>query len=139
MRTNRQSKTMRTGARASRRGSILVVVLWIVFGLITITLYFANSMTFELRASDNRTANIEASYAIDAARRYITCVLSNLNAPGVIPDPQSYLREGVQVGNAKYWLLGRTNLADGNITATTPLTFALIDEASKLNLNATWV
>ena len=40
--------------RAARRGSTLVIVLWIAFGLVSITLYFAHSMIFELRASDNR-------------------------------------------------------------------------------------
>src|SRR5260221_5743867 len=120
--------------RAAHRGSVLVVVMWIVFGLISLTLYFASSMTFELRASDNRIAGLEADQAIEAARRYITCVLSNLNSPGVIPDPQSYLREAVPVGNAKFWLIGRTNVV--NLTPDT-VTFGLIDEASKLNLNNT--
>src|SRR6266478_2186338 len=120
--------------RTARRASVLVVVTWIVFGLISLTLYFASSMTFELRASDNRIAGLEADQAIEAARRYITCVLSNLNSPGVIPDPQSYLREAVPVGNAKFWLIGRTNVV--NLTPDT-VTFGLIDEASKLNLNNT--
>src|SRR5882724_4826524 len=120
--------------RTARRASVLVVVMWIVFGLISLTLYFASSMTFELRASDNRIAGLEADQAIEAARRYITCVLSNLNAPGVIPDPQTYLRDAVPVGNAKFWLIGRTNVVD-----LTPdkVTFGLIDESSKLNLNNT--
>ncbi len=119
---------------AARRASVLVVVMWIVFGLISMTLYFASSMTFELRASDNRIAGLEADQAIEAARRYLTCVLSNLNSPGVIPDPQSYLREAVPVGNAKFWLIGRTNVI--SLTPDT-MTFGLIDEASKLNLNNT--
>ena len=83
--------------------------MWIVFGLISIAIYFANSMTFELRASDNRVAGIEAEQAIEGARRYISCVLSNLNQAGAIPDPQTYQCEAVPVGNAKFWLIGRTN------------------------------
>ena len=39
---------------AKQRGSVLVIVLWIAFGLVSLALYFANSMNFELRASDNR-------------------------------------------------------------------------------------
>ncbi len=135
MKTLRHNPLSDAPARAARDGSVLVVVMWIVFGLISITLYFANSMVFDLRASDNRAANIEAAEAIEGARRYITCVLSNLNGPGVIPDPQSYLREAVPVGKARFWLIGRTNATD-SLTPTS-LTFGLIDEASKLNLNAT--
>jgi hypothetical protein len=33
---------------------VLIIVLWIAFGLVSLALYFANSMNFELRASDNR-------------------------------------------------------------------------------------
>ena len=36
-----------------QRGSVLIIVLWICIGLVTIALYFANSMTYELRAADN--------------------------------------------------------------------------------------
>jgi type II secretory pathway component PulK len=115
------------------RGSILVVVMWIVFGLISITLYFANSMTFELRASDNRIAGEEAELAIDAGRRYVTCVLSNLNQPGAIPDPSSYACAAVPVGNAKFWIIGRTNAE--NTGDYSNLVCGLIPESSKLNLN----
>jgi hypothetical protein len=34
--------------------SVLIIVLWVCVGLVSIALYFANSMTYELRASDNR-------------------------------------------------------------------------------------
>jgi type II secretory pathway component PulK len=115
-----------------QRGSILIVVLWVVFGLIAVTLYFAHSMTMDLRASDNRTAGIEAEQAIEGARRYMTCVLSNVNSSGVLPDPATYANQAVQVGNARYWLIGR---GDGTDAATTAH-FGLIDEASKLNLNS---
>jgi type II secretory pathway component PulK len=117
---------------SSRHASILVIVLWIVFGLISITLYFAHSMTFELRSSDNRVAGMEAEQAIEGARRYFTCVLSNVNEAGTLPDPASYLNEAVPVGNAKFWVIGRgSNTND----PPTMIHFGLIDEASKINLN----
>jgi hypothetical protein len=116
------------------RGSVLVVVMWITFGLISITLYFANSMTFELRASDNRVAGEEAEFAIDAGRRYVTCILSNLNQSGAVPDPTSYVCSAVPVGNAKFWIIGRTNVENtGNYSN---LVCGLIPESSKVNLNA---
>jgi hypothetical protein len=43
------------GAKA---GSVLIIVLWIAFGLVTLTIYFAHSMNFQLRAADNKVAGI---------------------------------------------------------------------------------
>ncbi len=120
-------------ADESQQGSVLIVVLWIMFGLISITLYFAHSMSFELRASDNRVAGIEAEQAIEGARRYISCVLSNVNSAGVIPDPATYQNAAVSVGNAKFWLIGRGD--DQGTTVSTPH-FGLVDEASKININS---
>ena len=120
----------------AQKGSVLVIVIWVIFGLISITLYFANSMTYELRASDNRIAGIEAEQAIEGARRYVSCVLTNLNQPGAVPDPQSFQCAAVAVGNAKFWLIGRTNTEN---TTPTGVSFGLVDEASKLNLNSSFV
>ncbi len=132
MNTARQKTSDRKSLR--ERGSVLVVVMWISFGLIGVTLYFANSMTFELRASDNRVAGEEAEFAIDAGRRYVTCVLSNLNQSGVVPDPRSYVCSAVPVGNAQFWIIGRTNVENnGNYSN---LVCGLIPESSKVNLNA---
>jgi type II secretory pathway component PulK len=121
-------------ARAATRGSVLVIVIWIVFGLVAMTLYFGHSMSMELRAEDNRAAAMESSQAIEGAARYISCVLSNLTTPGVMPDLAVYQNEAVPVGNAHYWLIGR-NWSSSD-PPTTPH-FGLIDEASKLNLNFT--
>jgi len=116
------------------RGSILVIVLWIVFGLISITLYFADSMTSEFRASDSRVAGIQSELAIEGARRYLTCVLSNLTDPGTLPDPSTYQNAAAPVGDAHFWLIGRSN-SPTSISASTPIAFGFVDEASKLNLN----
>ena len=43
--------------------SVLIVVLWIAIGLVSIALYFANAMTFELRASDNRASGLASECA----------------------------------------------------------------------------
>src|ERR1043166_2610050 len=47
------------------QGSTFVIVLWIAFGLISMALYFGNSMSSELRASDNRVSGIAAEQAIE--------------------------------------------------------------------------
>ncbi len=115
-----------------RNGSVLVIVLWIVFGLVSITLYFGNSMTFELRASDNRVAGIESELAIEGGRRYVSLMLSNLLQSGNVPEPKNYQCESVPVGNARFWLIGRTNIDNTQVNA---LAYGLVDEAGKLNLN----
>jgi len=106
--------------------------MWIVFGLISITLYFAHSMMFELNAADSRVAGVEAEQAIEGARRYLSCLLSNVNSSGVLPDPQTYAHEAAAVGNARYWIIGRGSDQDPPTMAH----FGLIDEASKINLNS---
>ncbi|HEY5912528.1 MAG TPA: hypothetical protein VJA21_18145 [Verrucomicrobiae bacterium] len=121
---------MRTRARPA--GSTLVIVLWIAFGLVSLAIYFGYSMSFELRASDARVSAMAAEQAIDAAERYLLYVLVNYQTNGLMPDPTTYLREAVPVGDSRFWLIGRdTNHTSGpNIVS-----FGLTDENSKLNLN----
>src|ERR1039457_2151391 len=66
------------GVRCSQnqKGSVLIIVLWVSLGLVSIALYFANSMTYELRASDNRVSGLAADQAIEGAARYVGFVLS---------------------------------------------------------------
>lgn len=119
------------GLTNRRSGSILVIVLWVAFGLVALALYFAQSMTFELRASDNRSASIEAEQAVEGASRYVAYVLKVLGTNGAMPDLLSYHRDGIQVGQARYWLIGRSDRVSN---ANEPF-FGLVDENSKLNLN----
>lgn len=120
-------------ALGTQSGSVLVIVLWVAFGLVTITLYFANSMTFELRASDNRVSSFMADQAIEGAARYAAYVLTTWGTNGTVPEIRNYFREAVPVGEARFWFIGR----DNNNTRPTEPYFALIDENSKLNLNTT--
>jgi type II secretory pathway component PulK len=124
-----------SGRRES--GSLLIIVLWIAFGLVALTLYFAHAMSLELRASDNRVAAVEAGQAIDGAARYLSNILATAAYPGVMPAPADFHCDAVPVGAATFWLIGRdTN--DWEVNLTTPA-FGLVDEASKLNLNAPWL
>jgi type II secretory pathway component PulK len=116
-------------------GSVLIIVLWIAFGLVALALYFADSMNFELRASQNRVATQASDQAIEGAARYINYILSNQitnGSNGCIPGPDTYVHEAVPVGEAHFWLIGRDS---NNISGPTKLCFGLVDEASKLNLN----
>ena len=75
--------------RGGRRenASVLIIVLWICIGLVSIALYFANSMTYELQASDNRVSGLSADQAIEGAARYVGYVLQNFSTNGAVPDP----------------------------------------------------
>lgn len=115
----------------ARHGSVLVIVLWIAFGLVSIALYFADSMASELRASDNRVSGLVAEQAIEGGARYVSYILSNFATNGVMPDLTEYKAEAVPVGNAHFWIIGR----DPSGKPSTEPYFALIDEASKFNLN----
>jgi type II secretory pathway component PulK len=119
----------------AQRGSVLVIVLWIAFGLVSLALYFANSMNFELRASDNRVSAMAADQAIEGVERYINYLLTQQVANGsngvflALGDTQS---RAVPVGDAHFWLIGRDT---NNPVGPGRLCFGLVDEASKLNLN----
>jgi len=159
MRT-RNSIRQRVGQSASStKAAVLVIVLWIAFGLVSIALYFGQSMMFNLQAADNYEASVEADQAIEGAARYVSAVLTNLqqqvqsqgtNMPGVLvlpgviqaytsqsgqtPFTQTYQGQEVPVGNAHFWLIGRDAGGTSNVNSGVPI-FALVDEASKLNLN----
>jgi len=113
------------------KASVLIIVLWVSLGLVSIALYFANSMTYELRASDNRVSGLAADQAIEGAARYVSYVLSNFATNGAVPVSTEFSCEAVPIGDAKFWLIGR-NPAGQNAAGPA---FGLVDEASKLNLN----
>lgn len=119
----------------SEHASVLIIVLWIAFGLVSLALYFAGSMNFELRAADNRVSADAADEAIDGAARYVNYLLETqiLNGSnGCFPTLLDYQCQAVPVGDAHFWLIGRdTNSPVGPGT----ICFGLVDEASKLNLN----
>jgi hypothetical protein len=118
--------------RASQeRGSVLIIVLWISIGLIAITLYFADSMTLEYRASDNRAAGLAAEQAVEGVARYVSWALYNYGTNGAMPTNIYFTQADIKVGDSRAWLIGR----DPNGNETTDPAFGLVDEASKLNLN----
>ncbi len=124
-----------TLAERRQKASVLIIVLWVTVGLVSIALYFADSMTYELRASDNRVSGLAADQAIEGAARYVTYVLSNYATNGAVPTSAEFAGADVPVGDAHFWLIGRDpSLTPSGATPTEPY-FGLVDENSKLNLN----
>jgi len=101
------NQTSLMSQRRRERASVLVIVLWIAIGLISIALYFANSMTYELRASDNRVSGLETDQAIEGAARYVAWVLNTYSTNGSVPNNTQFSCEAVPVGDAHFWLIGR--------------------------------
>lgn len=126
---------------AATRASVLIIVLWVAFGLVAVTLYFADSMFMEMKAADNRVASLEADQAIEGAALYVSNVLatrSNLSMNVLVmpaPDNVNFHANAVKVGDATFWLVGRdTNDLQTSSQGDEPV-WGLIDEASKLNIN----
>ncbi len=130
------ARSIHAGRRRAESASVLIIVMWVAIGLIAITLYFANSMTLELRAADNRTSGLAADQAIEGMARYLTYMLANYATNGTFPTNAQFSCANVAIGDARVWLIGRdkTTTSSSPATATDP-TFGLVDEASKLNLN----
>ena len=125
--------TSRKGLAANKLGgTVLIIVLWVALGLVSITLYFANAMNYEARASDNRWTGLAADQAIEGAARYVGLVLSNLATNGTVPRVSAYQCESVPVGESHFWLIGRPG--DYQVQPD-QVFFGLVDEGSKLNLN----
>jgi DNA uptake protein ComE-like DNA-binding protein len=121
----------------AERASVLIIVLWVALGLVGITLYFASSMTQELRASDNRASGLVADQAIEGAARYVDWALSNYATNGAIPTNRLFVCEDIPIGDARVWMIGRdaARLATTTASTTDGPVFGLVDEASKLNIN----
>ena len=119
----------------ARRGSILIIVLWVAFGLCSIALYFAHSMSMELKAADNNVAGVEADQAIEGAALYVSNVIATLGISNNMPSPANFRADAVKVGNATFWLIGRdTYDLQTSMQGDHPV-WGLVDEASKVNLN----
>ena len=116
--------------------STFVIVLWIAFGLVSMALYFGSSMSSELRASDNRVSALAAEQSIEGAARYVNYILANQPTNGYLPDLTTYVSEAGQIGDSHFWLIGRDTNSTITGIAPTEVTFGLVDESSKLNLNS---
>lgn len=122
-------------SRQDRQGTVLVMVLWITFGLVLLAIYFAHSMSLALRGAQNRYSTLQAEHTTGAAATYVSWILTNYGTNGILPnltlDQPEFLTTGVPMDEAYYWLIGRNDL---QAYPERP-TFGLVDEASKLNLN----
>ncbi len=113
-------------------GSVLIIVLWIAFGLVSVTLYFGQSMFFEYKGANQSIAGAQAEQANNGALRYFFYTLNNaLEEEGDFPSELIMQTEQIQIGQATVWMLGRSG---ETVTLTDPH-FGVIDECAKININ----
>jgi len=91
------------------RGSVLIIVLWIAIGLISITLYFADSMSMELHAADNRASGVAAEQALEGTARYVGWALASFATNGAMPTNILFTCDNIQIGDSRAWIIGRDN------------------------------
>ena len=110
----------------------MIIVLWIAFGLVSVTLYFGRSMFFEYKGANQATAGAQAEQANNGALRYFFYTLNNaLEEEGDFPSELIMQTEQIQIGQATVWMLGRSG---ETVTLTDPH-FGVIDECAKININ----
>lgn len=117
----------------SQNGAVLIIVMWIAFGLVSVALYFGHAMNFEYRGSVQTAAGFQSEQAIYGALRYYIYVLSNLEEEGTIPDPAEFNTQNFQIGESTVYFIGRSG--EEIISDVEPI-FGPLDEASKLNINS---
>ncbi len=125
-------KSMNNVSSQSRMGAVLIIVLWIAFGLVSITLYFGQSMFFEYKGASQSIAGAQAEQASSGVLRYFFYTLNNvLEEDGDFPSELIMQTEQIQIGQATVWMLGRSG---ETVTLTDPH-FGVIDECAKININ----
>ncbi len=96
------------------------------------TLVFSHAMLLSYRGADNELAGRQAEAAILGAEKYAETILAQAQTANVLPDRANYQNAAVPLGDAFFWFIGEPLAsAPPNVPA-----FALVDEASKININA---
>lgn len=112
----------------ARRGSALIVAMWVCVALAGLVLVMSYSMRIEAIAAANRLSAAQASAAVDAAEQYLLSVVSQeVTTPGSLDD---YDFEAVELGPAYFWVLRPAETSDDSSA-----TYGPCDEAAKIDLN----
>jgi type II secretory pathway component PulK len=110
-----------------RRGTVLIVTLWIVFVLAGLVLVFARAMRVEALASANEVAAVQAAAVERGAEQYVRALVDQQKDLVLTMPEESF--QAVQVGDGCFWII-RPSYGDRDLPS-----YGLVDEASKVNLN----
>ena len=114
--------------KTSARGTVLIVVIWVVMILASLVIVFAHGIRVEAMAVSNNIAQVKAEAAANAAVSYAFAMLAAQEDESQV-SYESDPYEAVQVGDGYFWIL-KPNLSDHR-----NYEFGLVDEGGKINLN----
>ncbi|MGE4286147.1 MAG: general secretion pathway protein GspK [Phycisphaerae bacterium] len=107
----------------NRNASILIVAIWIVLLLASIVIVIARKLRVQQLITSNNEAIVKCEAIVSGALNYSLAALTSGNA-----DSDDF--EAVKVGEGYFWLI-KPELADSDT-----LSYGLVDEAGKINLNS---
>lgn len=113
--------------KPATHGTVLIVVIWVVFILASLVIVFAHGIRVEAIAVSNHIAQVKAEAAANAGISYAIAMLSADASSQVSYGSNPY--EAMQVGDGYFWIL-KPNLSDHR-----DYEFGLVDEGGKINLN----
>ena len=114
--------------RGGGRGTVLIVTMWILVVLSGMVLVLAGSLRIEGACSANYAAQQQAAAIEKGAIQYVLASVDGLN--GQVPTEADMPCRGVRIGEGAFWIL-RPDYEDGRQEV-----YGVVDEASKVNLNA---
>lgn len=115
--------------KRNRKGSVLILALWLSSGLAATALMFGHTGMLEYRREGNLLARREADQAVAGTLRYLQVALQS-QTPGRLPTAEEVEVEDLTIGNCRVWIIGQ-----GTSSSADRPVFGLQDEASRLNLN----
>ncbi|HOF19371.1 MAG TPA: type II secretion system protein GspK [Phycisphaerae bacterium] len=113
--------------RPARRGTILIVTLWIVLVLAGLTLMLARAMRVEAVCAANELAALQAEAIEQGAVQYVLSRVDSLQGEGPVESDTPC--EVVRVGAGAFWILRPDYENDAACV------YGISDEAAKANLN----
>ena len=118
-------------SRRRRRGTVLIVTMWILLVLAGLVLVLARAMRVEGDCSANEVAAMSADAIEQGAIQYVLASVDGLQ--GQVPLETDTPCEAVPVGDGAFWIL-RPRSDDDRIYS-----YGITDEAAKVNLNTATV
>ena len=119
---------MASARQSDRRGSVLIVTMWVIIALTGLVLVLSYHMRVEAVAVANRRAQSQADAAEQGAEQFLLSVVdTEMTTPGSM---QSILMEERWIGDCRFWVL------KPDPDNKQELHYGMIDEAGKLDLNS---
>lgn len=123
---HKPSRQLNTG-RPPARGTVLIVVIWVVLILASLVIIFAHGIRVEAIAVSNHIAQVQADAAASAGVSYALAMVSAQQQTQISYGSEPY--QAVEVGEGYFWIL------KPNRTDHREYEFGLMDEGGKINLN----